>query len=183
MRERVHRVQAGVAALIDRIEDAAARPIDRPFGDVEAHLRGERREPALAPGIETAELAEVRRLDQDFAFAGAVPGNVFLALALAEQGSEPARALVPLEDFDHVRAHFFSKEELSRLLVGDGPEPLLREDVLDPLLRAVVAVEGIGVGLLVVGAEVDVAAVVADELEGGLDPRLVLDELEGSAFG
>jgi hypothetical protein len=66
-------------------------------------------------------------------------------------------------------------------VVGDVPDPLLREHLLAALLAAVVTVERVGLGFLVVGAVIDVAAVVAGELELRLDARLVLDELERAA--
>src|SRR5437870_8535354 len=110
--------------------------------------------------------------------ARAVAWVVLLALALAEERRELPGALLPLEHLDHVRAHFLAQEQLAGLVIGDVPEPVQGEDLFDALRAAVVPVEGVGVRLLVIGAEVDVAAVVADELEARPDARLVMDDLE-----
>src|SRR5207247_499709 len=108
--------------------------------DVVLQLRRDGRELALRPRMETAELAEVGRVGENLV-ARAVSRLVVLALALAEERRELFRRLVPLEDLVHVRADLPVEQELPRLVVGDDPEPFLREDLLDALLLAVVAVE------------------------------------------
>ena len=167
----VEHAQAARSAVVHGVVDAAPRAVDLEGRDVHGHLGGHGREVALAEAIEPPPLAELVGQHDQLAGVGGVGGAVFHGLALADEGPQRLRRGAPFEVLRAQGPRGLCEQErhFSRLLaiVRDVPEARLGEHDLVLAGHEVGAMDGVVVGLEIVGPEPHRASVVLQEAVEG----------------
>ena len=182
-RARVDDFETPVAAVVDRVEEVASRLVEIEIFDVVFGIAERRRELAVLELVDGAKLAELRGPHDDLTRRGAVTRRVFFALPLAEERRQLLRRGIEFVIFVLKLADRFGEEQTAVFLViFDVPEPVVAEDELLGAAGDVVAVDRVGVGFAIVGAEEDRLRIASRELVSGLNARLVLDGAQRAAI-
>jgi hypothetical protein len=178
----VERVQAGVAALVGRVDDPRAPAVDLEGAHVEGYLVAEGREGPRRERVEPPVLRRFVGEDEDLPLLRAVAGVVLFVLVLSEKGSERLLGGVVLRVLGPELAGLFAQEKPAVVAnIRHVPKAVRVEDGLLAPVRDVVPVDRVGARLPVVGGEVDGATVGRDLFEPCLHVRRVLDLDEGPA--
>src|SRR5262249_25036811 len=145
--------------------------------------RAYRRKLACFPLIQPPELPELRRESDDLPLPRAVGDGIPFLLPLTEERRQRLSGWVPLKDFERGLPRRPDQEQAAiRPGIGGVPDPFVTEHKLSLLARDVIAIDGIGFSLDVVGAVIQGASIIGHKLERRLDLGLVLDHRERSAI-
>ena len=114
-----------------------------------------------AVAVQPLEVAQLGCANEQLSVGHTEGDVVVLPLVLAEEGGEDLRGRVVPEVLAGGAAGRLRQQEAAvGPVVGDAPQPVLPEDELGAAGRDVVAVDGVGVGLAVVGPVEDRGAVI-----------------------